>query len=360
MNTQQINTPQALLQTYREWQKANPKTRIRQAAQALGCSEAELVACQAGEGVTVLQPAFPEIMAQLESLGKVMALTRNNEVVHERKGIYRNLDIGPFAGVFVDEDIDLRFFLSQWAFAFAVKEPGHNGQIRHSLQFFGKDGEAVHKIYAVPDTHMEAWEMLVHHFRAEVQEATLSISEKVSIPIPKPDSDVDVEGFQQAWRELQDTHDFYGLTRKHGLTRTQALRLAPSEYYASPVPVSILRKAITQAAEQQLPIMVFVGNQGMIQIHTGTVRRLLDHEQWFNVMDPDFNLHIWEPGIAQAWVVRKPTADGIVTSIECFNGEDELVVTLFGKRKPGNPELVEWQTLVAACIAGEAETLLPS
>lgn len=359
MNMKPMATPETLRQAYRDWQKENPKARIRQAAQALGCSEAELVACQVGETVTVLRPEFPEILAQLESLGRVMALTRNSEVVHERKGIYRNLEIGPFAGVFVDADIDLRFFLSQWAFAFAVAEPGHAGQPRNSLQFFGKDGEAVHKIYAVPDTDMLAWESLVGAFRSDMQEGFLPIEAKALPAPPQPDASVDGEGFRQEWRDLKDTHDFYGLTRKYGLTRTQALRLAPSGYYASPVPVAVLRKAITLAAEMGLEIMVFVGNAGMIQIHTGKVRRLLDHDQWFNVMDPDFNLHIWEPGIAQAWVVRKPTVDGVVTSVECFNAREELVVTLFGKRKPGSPELVAWQELVMDCVNSFAETALP-
>jgi putative hemin transport protein len=47
------------------------------------------------------------------------------------------------------------------------------------------------------------------------------------------------------------------------------------------------------------------------------------------------------------WIVRKPTEDGIVTSVEVFNEWDELIVQFFGKRKPGIPERTDWQQLVA-------------
>jgi putative hemin transport protein len=39
-----------------------------------------------------------------------------------------------------------------------------------------------------------------------------------------------VEGFQKAWTELKDTHDFFMMTRKFGVSRTQALRLAPEGF----------------------------------------------------------------------------------------------------------------------------------
>jgi putative hemin transport protein len=47
---------------------------------------------------------------------------------------------------------------------------------------------------------------------------------------------------------------------------------------------------LEEASEKNTPIMVFVGNRGIIQIHTGNVKKTLWHQQWFNVMDPDFNL----------------------------------------------------------------------
>jgi putative hemin transport protein len=113
------------------------------------------------------------------------------------------------------------------------------------------------------------------------------------------------------------------------------------------MPNDTLRRALFSASENGVSIMVFVGNAGMIQIHTGTVKKIVEHGPWINVLDPDFNLHVKEPAISETWVVRKPTVDGFVTSIELFNEKGELICTLFGERKPGKPELESWRELVA-------------
>lgn len=320
----------------------NPHLRIRNAAAELGVSEAELLATNVGEGVTVLKPEFKDILTEAEQLGKVMALTRNDECVHERKGTYLNGDFSsPHAQLFVGEDIDLRIFLNHWKFAFAVVEGD-----KKSLQFFGKDGLALHKIYLTKDSNEAAFDAIVEKFKAEEQHSIIECEAVASKAEEKPDSEIDVEGFQKAWTDLKDTHDFFMMTRKFGVSRTQALRLAP-EGFTKKIDSSKVVNVLEDASEKQLPIMIFVGNRGIIQIHTGNVRKTLWHQQWFNVMDPDFNLHLDVTKIAEAWIVKKPTEDGEVTAIEVFNKEGDFIVQFFGKRKPGIPELQEWKNLVA-------------
>lgn len=321
----------------------NPHIRIRNAAAQLEVSEAELLATSIGDGVTVLNPDFQGILTEAGQLGKVMALTRNDECVHERKGTYLNGDFSsPHAQLFVGEDIDLRIFLNHWKFAFAVVEGD-----KKSLQFFGKDGLALHKIYLTKDSIGEAFDTIVEKFRAEDQNQVFTFEAVAPKQAEKADADIDVEGFKKAWTELKDTHDFFMMTRKFGVSRTQALRLAP-EGFAKKIDNAKVVNVLEDASEKNTPIMVFVGNRGIIQIHTGNVKKTLWHQQWFNVMDPDFNLHLDVTKIAEAWIVKKPTEDGEVTAIEVFNNEGDFIVQFFGKRKPGIPELQEWKDLVAA------------
>jgi putative hemin transport protein len=321
----------------------NPHVRIRNAAAQLGVSEAELLATSIGEGVTVLNPDFPGILTEAEKLGKVMALTRNEECVHERKGTYLNGDFSsPHAQLFVGEDIDLRIFLNHWKFAFAVVEGD-----KKSLQFFGKDGLALHKIYLTKKSEEAAFDAIVEKFKAEDQNQAFTFETVAPKQAEKPDTEIDVEGFKKAWAELKDTHDFFMMTRKFGVSRTQALRLAP-EGFTQKIDNSKVVNILEEASEKGTPIMVFVGNRGIIQIHTGNVKKTLWHQQWFNVMDPDFNLHLDVTKIAEAWIVKKPTEDGEVTAIEVFNKEGDFIVQFFGKRKPGIPELQEWKDLVAS------------
>lgn len=336
-----------LKQRWDELLQAEPKLRIRNAAERLGTSEAELLATRVGDGVTCLKPDFRGILGEVGKLGKVMALTRNNDVVHERKGMYLNPSLNPGpVGLFVGADIDLRIFWGPWSTAFAVTEPGKDAP-RFSLQFFGSDGEAVHKIYLVPESDAGAYQDLVQLFRADEQTDAVEVKRWPADPAERPDASVDAAAFHGEWLALKDTHDFYGMLRKHGVTRTQALRLAPGGNYAVPVANTALRHVMTKAAATDLPIMVFVGNKGMIQIHTGEVKKLVDVPGWYNVLDPDFNLHVREAAITQSWVVRKPTTDGMVTALECYDAQGGLLVQLFGKRKPGIPELEDWRVLVA-------------
>ncbi|MCS4302125.1 hemin-degrading factor [Chryseobacterium sp. BIGb0232] len=320
----------------------NPHVRIRNAAAQFGVSEAELLVTSVGEGVTVLNPDFPGILTAAEQLGKVMALTRNDECVHERKGIYLNGDFSsPHAQLFVGEDIDLRIFLNHWKFAFSVVEGD-----KKSLQFFGKDGLALHKIYLTKKSEEAAFDAIIEKFKAEDQNQTFTFEAVAPKQAEKPDAEIDIEGFKKAWTELKDTHDFFMMTRKFGVSRTQALRLAP-EGFTQKIDNSKVVNILEEASEKSTPIMVFVGNRGIIQIHTGNVKKTLWHQQWFNVMDPDFNLHLDVTKIAEAWIVKKPTEDGEVTAIEVFNKEGDFIVQFFGKRKPGIPELQEWKDLVA-------------
>jgi len=324
----------------------NPNMRIRNAAAELGVSEAELLVTKLGKEVTKLKPEFAAILTDAEQLGKVMALTRNDDCVHERKGVYLNPDFSsPHAGLLVGADIDLRIFLMHWSTAFAVVENTGRG-IQKSLQFFGKDGLAIHKIYLTKDSNDAYFDELVSKYKAEDQSPALEISAIKPKAEEKPDSEIDIPGFQEAWKNLKDTHDFFMLLRKFGVSRVQALRLAPDTTFAKKIDNSSVVTMLEKAAESGLSIMAFTGNRGNIQIHTGPIKKTLWHGTWFNVMDPDFNLHLNTESIVESWVVRKPTEDGIVTAVEVFDKEGEIIVQFFGKRKPGIPELEEWRALV--------------
>lgn len=91
----------------------------------------------------------------------------------------------------------------------------------------------------------------------------------------------------------------------------------------------------------------------MIQIHSGPVHTIKQYGPWLNVLDPGFNLHVHEPEIAQAWVVRKPTSDGPVSSLELYDAEGESVLYAFSKRKPGQVESEDWRALLRG-LAGPA------
>lgn len=332
-----------LCQAWKRLAEDRPRLRIRDAAEVLGVSEAELVDCQCdGSRATRLRPEWPEIMAALPAVGRVMCLTRNETVVHERKGAFEEVSNERHMGLVLGPDIDLRLFLSRWQYGFAAEQTLLSGK-RRSLQFFDEAGSAVLKVYMLEDTDTDAWDALVARFAADDQDQTVS-------PGPLPASpeyarDVNVQKLREDWLAMEDTHDFYLILNRHRVERQNALSLVGNDL-AETLPLDSLDRLLRDAAATETPIMVFVGNRGCIQIHSGPVQRIEPRGDWLNVLDPEFNLHIRSDRIERIWVVRKPTVDGIVTSVEAFDSDGELAVQFFGLRKPGQAERDDWQKLL--------------
>ena len=323
--------------------------RARDAATRLGVSEGELVAARCGDDSVRLEGPWGELIKRLPELGEVMALTRNDHVVHEKTGIFEKVSVMGAMGLVLGRDIDLRLFLGRWVSGFAVAEPAQDG-VRHSLQFFDASGTAVHKVYLRDASDFAAYERLIGDFIADDQSPGLA-AHPVPAPEPqRPDSAIDREALRERWLALQDVHDFHSLLTEFGLGRVQALRLA-GEDLARPVAPSSFRTALERAAAESLPIMVFVGSPGVVQIHTGPIANLRTVGPWFNVLDPGFNLHLREDGVAGAWVVRKPTRDGIVSALEVYDAAGGQIAWMFGERHEGEPEQQAWRALLGNLTA---------
>lgn len=334
-----------LYQAWQELRRQQPRLRAREAAAELGVSEAELTASRLGVDAVRLRPDWAALLPALGELGRVMALTRNEHCVHERKGLYREVSITAAGqmGLVVSADIDLRLFLGGWASVFAVAEDTRKG-VQRSIQVFDRQGVAVHKVYLTERSEVAAWAPLLERFSAE-QSAELDLQALPAAPTRKADERIDRQALRDGWAALQDTHHFFALLKKHEVARTQALRLAGSQW-AEPLATGELTRLMEQAGAREVPIMVFVGNRHCIQIHSGPVRNLRWMDSWFNVLDAEFNLHLQTTGVVELWRVRKPSVDGVITSLEAFDAQGELVVQLFGARKPGMAERDGWRELV--------------
>ncbi|UUZ78312.1 hemin-degrading factor [Polaromonas sp. P1(28)-13] len=329
--------------------------RAKDAAESLGLSEGQAIAAHAGMHdyglkATPLQGPWVEVLQALQLCGPVMALTRNASTVHEKTGIYENINATGHMGLALGDDIDLRLFFSRWHAGFAVHEPATDpaNPPSQSLQFFDAHGVAVHKVFVRAETDREAFNDIVSQFSdADKNHVFMPAPAKQA---PTPDAELDAAGLAQGWSEMTDTHQFFGLISKFGVERQQAFRLMEGRFTERAEP-GIVRRLLNEAAFDGASIMVFVSSSGCIQIHSGLVKRIepmvTPTAQWINVLDAGFNLHLREDMIQNAWIVQKPTADGVVTSVEVFDGEGELMAMFFGSRKPGVPEQQAWRDIAA-------------
>lgn len=332
--------------------------RIKETAETLGLTEGAVIAAHIGEHrfplkASPLKGPWVELLQALEACGPVMALTRNEGAVHEKTGVYKNVSSNGsngLMGLALSDDIDLRLFFSHWHVGFAVREDARNPHQppAQSLQFFNAHGRAVHKVFVRDATDRAAFDAVVQRFAQP--DAQTAFTAPPPRNVPRPDAEIDAVGLRQAWASMQDTHDFFGVLRKFGVERQQSFQLVERQFACRLVPGAVTL-LLDEAAMDGLPIMVFVGSGGCIQIHSGPVHHIKPMEtpsaQWINVLDDGFNLHLRTDLVADVWVVEKPTADGLVTSVEVFDIEGELMAMFFGARKPGKPELVGWRDLVA-------------
>jgi len=337
---------QSLKQAWDNLKVSEPTLRIRDAAAKLGVTEAELLATGIGENVIRLTENFTEQVEEFPKLGRVMSLTRSEGCVLEHKGPFQKIEMmqaGPHKIATVIGPIEQRVFFAGWKFGLAVTTETPRGTMK-SLQYFDKAGDAIMKVYLQEKSNPEAYEELVEKFTAPEQSAQLELE---AFPIPEYASreELDFEAFSKDWEDMKDTHDFFGMLRKYKLNRLDAVKWI-DEKWAYEVDRLSARKVVETAAETKLPIMVFAGNKGNIQIHQGKVQTVRQMGEWLNVLDPDFNMHLNENVVDKAFVVHKNTDDGLVSALELFDKEGEMVAQFFGLRKPGLPQKSEWKDLV--------------
>ncbi|MFZ2100508.1 MAG: ChuX/HutX family heme-like substrate-binding protein [Oricola sp.] len=323
---------------------ANPKIRERELAAKLGISEGEFTAAWEGEGVTRILPDMDALFSRLESVGEVMALTRNEYAVHEKIGVYTDYIPRERVAMFLGEGINLRLFRAHWVHGFAV-EKTDGETVKRSLQFFDAHGDAVHKIHARPSTDIAAWDALV---------ASLAIPADTAVPgfmppvlradVADPDGQ-QVAELRKRWASIDDTHDFQGMIARLGFKRLQAIR-AVGDAFTWRLADDAIDAVFAAAAAGQVPIMVFVRNPGCLQIHAGTVHNIKRTGDWLNVVDSDFHLHLRTSAIAECWAINRPSKDGDVISVEAYDASGDRIILINGLWTEGLANRPDWQALV--------------
>lgn len=328
----------------REARLEHPKMRDRDFANKFGISEAQLVAAYVEHGAVRLIAASKEILPRVPALGDVMALTRNESCVIEVVGTYGEYKESEFAGIIIDDPIDMRTFPKHWVTAFAVEKPTEDG-VRRSIQVFDAFGDAVHKIHFRDETRLPQWEELVSALKHDDQSGDLTVEAR-----PTPDgAKIDVtkiDSLRAEWDEMNDTHQFFGIMRRNGMNRLGAYRAAGGNY-ARPVAPTSVAEMLQKTRDAGLEIMIFVGSRGCIEIFSGKIDKLMTMGPWENVLDKGFNLHLRADHIKEAYVVTKMSDKGPAVSLEAFDVNGGVILQIFGVVGKEHNYRPEWDALVA-------------
>lgn len=342
----------ALFERYQQAKTENKAKYARDLAAYLEVSEAELLHSRVGhDKAQRLNVDAPTLLTALAAVGQVKAITRNEYVVHEQVGRYDNAKFSSHGGLILNpRALDLRMFFSHWDSVFTLSEEAKNGE-RHSIQFFDKQGDALHKVYTTDETDLAAWNALIEQY-STTENPSLEL-EAAKPYTTQPISDELKQQLEQEWRNMTDVHQFFILLKKNNLSRQQVFS-AVSDDLAWKVPTDSFNQLVNTAFNDQNEIMIFVGNRGCVQIFTGQIKRIMPYQsegsdlKWLNIFNPDFTLHMIENDIAECWVTRKSTQDGFVTSLEVFDNDGNQIVQMYGQRTEGTPEQEQWRNQVMA------------
>jgi putative hemin transport protein len=302
---------------------------------------------QIGRDATWLRPDWPELVEAFQSLGEVTLRTSNQAVTHIKRGRFEDVSFEGPVGLVLGADIDLRLFTHHWKWAVAVHQPKRKEAAEHGVDVYDRFGRTMLELRLGEDSDAGALAALVDELRArETPEVDLEpVPDEPAMTVEDVDQ-VTRELFAEGWRALGDTHEFFGLLREHGLERHVALELAP-DGFAQKLARSAHTPLFEAAQEREAPIMIFASSGGCVQIHTGPVEIDMRVDTIYSLVGPNFRMEIDLEQLGEAWVVKKPTVDGIVTAVEFFDVDHTLAFQVFGERKPGKPELDVWREIVA-------------
>jgi len=349
MNTQTRPDAAAI----RDARQDNPKMRERDLASQLGISEAEYLEAFVGFFVDRLEPDLDVFFPMLCEAGEVMALSRNISAVHEKTGVYEKYSAGLHASVVLGKDIDLRIFPKHWRHGYHVAKPLDDGKIQYSFQFFDARGDAVHKVFAREATDMTKWHEIAERLRKQDTGPAFKAT-AAKKPAEAPTAEA-IAKLQQTWATMEDTHQFQAMLRQTKISRHDAIKSVGDDY-ATRLAGNAAELLFEQLSAGQVPVMAFVRNPGILQIHSGPVDNIKEMEPWLNVLDKGFHLHLRKDHFAAIWLVRKPTKSGDVHSIEIFDEQDEQIILINGDRRgcDVSEQVSRWDDLVKALPRAEA------
>lgn len=354
LNTTEKND--ALWQSYQAKKAETPMLFPTEGASVLGVSEFELLLSSPHS--RYLGENCREMLLELHSLGVVESIVRNEFCVHEKQGVYRNLEIGKVMGLALGEGdgLDLRIFMQKWKHMLAIINPDKKNP-SYCIAFFDQNGHAINKAFLTKfdDEILTIWQNLTDKY---AKTAPNNIEILSILPqdewIFHPLNDEDKQNFGKDWLAMTDVHQFHGILGKYELDRASGYTQAPDGMTTAVRP-DVIEALLEKLTSEQVNSMIFVGNTGLVQIFAGALHHVKRMGDWINIMDKKqtgFTMHLKDKALSQVWFIKRPHNDGFTSAFEGFDKKGNSILAIFGERHEGQAQDPKWQAL-AQSLADE-------
>ncbi|MFJ9450212.1 ChuX/HutX family heme-like substrate-binding protein [Herbaspirillum sp. NPDC101397] len=297
---------------------------------------------------TRLRGEFAPLMQRLATLGGLTEVTRNSSALLEKDNVSGALYVDNEIELAPAEAMHLRIFYPQWEHGYALEEHDVcSGGKQHSLQFFDRFGSMMHKIVLGENGDIASFRQLVSDHAAAEQLAPHLVHPLNSDAESEDDSlrQIDVDALRADWAHTHNHDDFIQRQEAFDQQRLRKLRLA-GKAFAYQVANDSARVILQRMTEFGTSIMAQVGNAGIVQAYYGKIKNIRVKDSRLKITNSGFRMQLREDHIDSVWVAKKPTTDGIITSLELFNRQGTHIASFLSKKSNGQPEPREWRDAI--------------
>lgn len=332
----------ALHEAYLAVRRAQPDMGLAEISALLRVTEEELL-LESGAQVFALGDDWPRLLGTLPSLGVITFLTGNRLVRLAQAGVVERVICSPGQVRISGPGLDILADISHWRQAYYV-QGCLEGRYPHGIYCMDRQGRCCHRLLLREEAPCRQVGFNTQHATSSGLAENGAIRRIPALNDPCR-SARQRRDFIADWSVMQGPRDYWVLLLEHGLSERQAVQeVAP--VYAHGVDGSAIRAVLQAAAETALPLQLSCPGLHLVQRYAGLV------PPWCGLQLPPrpslttlcLNLAEQEP--LEAWVVRRPHASGIRTTLDIFDRQGELALRLGDASDSSHAECEEWRELL--------------
>lgn len=325
-----------------KWQQLKsyqPELTPATVAEKLKVSELELFYSIRDEKVKVLNVEFHNFFKEFEKAEKLKITVRHNGCIQEISGGIKLKESSDEFLQIENERMSLKIQFLDLKYVLSVEDESDK-----SFRFFDEFGVVVLRI-AMQKLDEELFDELIKKYGSENQNQAIKIEPVVRQTNHLVD-EINISSFHNDWKDLERPEEFSQLLKKYNLSTWQATQYAPNAFFIGKIKNRKLMILLEEIAETDISVIINVENSCCSQSYKGKFNKTSVQDKWFNLFYDDFGFHLDTSKVIECKIIRKPSNVGIVTSVACFDGNNELIFEISCNRKEGEPELNEWRVLL--------------
>ncbi|WP_438766607.1 hypothetical protein [Kushneria sp. TE3] len=312
-----------LFEAFEEARLRAPHMECRTLAALLDCSEGEIQASRLGRGVHSLALTPCDLVMMLPQLGQVQMVTRTSHAALSSRLEGCRIDADPrHASICDQKALAMQLLLPCWYWVCLSREaPAPGAEPVPCLQVFDRFGHVLHQLYGLTP-EAAGWRLL------ECFAALKRPGFTRCIDIANVCTEGHRPAMLKAWRDLRGPGDFSRLLSRHRLRRVEANR-AVTGHFSTPMAPQRFIMALAGACRRTQPTRASLIHGGGAHHHRARFRHFHQgrHDR-LRLESDQLTLSLDSSALHEAWQVTRPGPEGLMTSLEAFDAEGEMMLAL--------------------------------